>query len=325
MAAEAPRPPGKHEVTLALLEEGSLFIHLDPRRPGVRVPLTFRPQPQLVLQIGRTMAVPIPDLVVDGEGIRATLAFQRVPFLCVLPWGSIYALVGEDGRGGVWSEDVPAEVRAKMTHPASEEPPAAEAPPSPEGPPRELREWSAEVAGSVRVRRPLAARRAVTEMGGRRLVVDLRATTFGAVLEIALGEDAGAAGAKQGPYRGGAPARDAPRFAMRRRTTVGRILASLGIVREIASDDAGFAARVSVRCDGPAERVLAALARHALCDAAVDLFDCRFDAVDVAPPGSVVAARLPDPAPADLELDGLWHACRALARIADALEETGGA
>jgi serine/threonine protein kinase len=118
---ESPRPdpapgpllPPKREVALALLEYGSAFIHLDPRRPGVIVPKQFKGQPQLILQVGRNMAIPIPDLDVGDTGITATLSFSQRPFLCRVPWSAVYALVGDDGRGGVWAEDVPPEVAAQ--------------------------------------------------------------------------------------------------------------------------------------------------------------------------------------------------------------------
>ena len=168
-------------------------------------------------------------------------------------------------------------------------------------------------------------RRVVTALAGRRLVVDFRAATLGTVLEISVGDDPDAAGSRQGPYRAGAAAGlEAPRFEMRRRTGMVRVLASLGAVREIACEDAGFAARVSVRSDAPADRVRAVLARAALRDAVVDLFDGRFEVVGVRR-GSIVDARLSDPKVADVEIEGIWPACRALGRIADALEETGGA
>jgi hypothetical protein len=148
---------------------------------------------------------------------------------------------------------------------------------------------------------------------------------FGAVLEIALGEDPDAPGARQGPYRGGGAAgRAVPRFEMRRRTALVQGLAALGVVREIGCDDPGFAARVSVRSDAPVQAVRAALARSALRDAAVELIDRRFEEVGVRR-GSMVDARLSDPRLDDVEIGGLWHACRALSRIADALEETSGA
>ena len=105
--------PPKKEVALALLERASVFVHLDPRAEDVLVPPWLRKQPQLVLQIGLNMAVKIPDLSVEENGIGCTLSFSRSPHYCLLPWSAIYALVGEDGRGMVWPENVPAEVAAQ--------------------------------------------------------------------------------------------------------------------------------------------------------------------------------------------------------------------
>jgi stringent starvation protein B len=104
-----PLPP-KKEVALALLERGSVHVHLDPRAGGVVVPAWFKRQPQLVLQVGLNMPVPIPDLRVDEDGMSCTLSFNRSPFFCIVPWSSVYAMVGDDGRGMVWPEDVPPEV-----------------------------------------------------------------------------------------------------------------------------------------------------------------------------------------------------------------------
>jgi stringent starvation protein B len=112
---DAPRQlPPKKEVAIALLEGPSLFVHLDPRRPGVIVPKWFTGQPQLVLQLGLNMAIPIPDLKVEEEAMTCTLSFNRAPFWCRLPWNAVYALVGEDGRGMVWPDDVPPEVEQQM-------------------------------------------------------------------------------------------------------------------------------------------------------------------------------------------------------------------
>ena len=67
-----------------------------------------------VVQIGLNMAIPIPDLHVDEDGLSCTLSFNRTPHYCVVPWSSVYALVGEDGRGMVWPNDVPPEVATQM-------------------------------------------------------------------------------------------------------------------------------------------------------------------------------------------------------------------
>ncbi len=93
-----------------LLERGSVFVHLDPRRAGVSVPDWLAAKPQLVLQIGLNFAIPIHDLAIDEEGVRCTLSFNRSPFFCVLPWSAVYALVAEDGQVTVWPSEIPVEL-----------------------------------------------------------------------------------------------------------------------------------------------------------------------------------------------------------------------
>jgi len=116
-----PPLPRKQAVALDLLERTSVFVHLDPRRPGVIVPQGFLKQPQLVLQIGLNMAIAIPDLEVGDEGISCTLSFNKRPHFCRLPWSSIYALIGESGGGMVWPEDVPPEVVSQQRAAAKKE------------------------------------------------------------------------------------------------------------------------------------------------------------------------------------------------------------
>ncbi|WP_394843828.1 ClpXP protease specificity-enhancing factor SspB [Pendulispora brunnea] len=122
-----PLPP-KKEVALALLERSSVHVHLDPRVTSVIVPPWFKSQPQLVLQIGLNMPVPIPDLHLDEDGMSCTLSFNRSPFHCVVPWASVFAMVGEDGRGMVWPDDVPVEV-SRQTRPVQVAPGPKEASP----------------------------------------------------------------------------------------------------------------------------------------------------------------------------------------------------
>jgi stringent starvation protein B len=108
------RLPPKRDVMLALLERApSVFIHLDPRGDDVRVPPWFKKQPQLVLQVGLNMAIPIPDLSVDEAAVSCTLSFSRSPHFCYVPWRAVFALITEDSRGMVWPEDIPPEVAAQ--------------------------------------------------------------------------------------------------------------------------------------------------------------------------------------------------------------------
>ena len=111
-----PLPP-KKEVALALLERSSVHVHLDPRGAAAVVPPWFKKQPQLVLQIGLNMPVPIPDLRLDEQGLSCTLSFNRSPFYCVVPWASVFAMVGDDGRGMVWPEEVPPEIAKQPAPP----------------------------------------------------------------------------------------------------------------------------------------------------------------------------------------------------------------
>jgi len=127
MSPTQPLPP-KKEVGLALLERSSVYVHLDPRRNDVVVPVWFKKQPQLVLQVGMNMPVPIPDLRFDDGGMSCTLSFNRAPFFCVVPWASVFAMVGEDGRGMVWPDDVPPEVARQAQGRGSDAAPRKEVP-----------------------------------------------------------------------------------------------------------------------------------------------------------------------------------------------------
>jgi stringent starvation protein B len=114
----SPQPlPPKKVVALALIEQSTVHLHLDPRASGVVVPAWFKQQPQLVLQIGMNMAVPIPDLYFDDEKMSCTLSFNRSPFFCIVPWDAVFAMVGDDGRGMVWPESLPPEVAKARTAP----------------------------------------------------------------------------------------------------------------------------------------------------------------------------------------------------------------
>jgi len=106
--------PPKREVMMSLLSKSSVYVHLDSRAMGVSVPPRFRGQPQLVLQIGLNLAVPIRDLSLDDEGFSCTLSFSRQPYFCVVPWTSVFAMVDETQRAMVWPDDVPTELAAAL-------------------------------------------------------------------------------------------------------------------------------------------------------------------------------------------------------------------
>ncbi len=111
--------PPKKEVMIALLAESNVFVHLDPRRLGVIVPKWLQTQPELILQLGLNMPIPIHDLEVEDDGVSCTLSFSRAPFWCKLPWSAVFAIVSEkDRRGVVWPDDVPSESQLRGTQEA---------------------------------------------------------------------------------------------------------------------------------------------------------------------------------------------------------------
>jgi stringent starvation protein B len=106
--------PEKKELVEALMTKGTVLLHLDPRKEGVVVPAWLIDQPQLVLQIGYYMPIPIPDLRIDELGVSATLSFNRSAYPCFIPWKAIFAVVGDDGKGTSWPDDLPAEIVAEI-------------------------------------------------------------------------------------------------------------------------------------------------------------------------------------------------------------------
>jgi stringent starvation protein B len=112
--------PSKHQAFLALLQEGWTSLHLDARRDGVVVPTHLKGEAHLVLQYGNDLPIPITDLTVDEEGVRATLSFSRTPQQTIVPWSAVYVIATDDGRGVLYNEDIPSDVAVMASKPDSE-------------------------------------------------------------------------------------------------------------------------------------------------------------------------------------------------------------
>jgi hypothetical protein len=118
--------PDKLSVMVELLKDAWVYVHLDPRREGVVLPDFLREQPRVVLQYGYNMPVPIVDLMVDEQGIGATLSFRRVAQGTFIPWSAVFALTDGEKRGMVWEEDVPKDLdlESEAAAPPPPKPPA---------------------------------------------------------------------------------------------------------------------------------------------------------------------------------------------------------
>ena len=123
---------------LALLERSEARVHLDARRPGVKLPDRLLGDGHVRLDYGYGLTPPIPDLEIGEEGIRATLSFNRVPFDTFVPWTAVYLVADYDGNGAVWQEDIPPDLLEGMA-PADPPTPPPEPPKPQKGRPNHLK------------------------------------------------------------------------------------------------------------------------------------------------------------------------------------------
>lgn len=105
----------KLKTALHLLDtKESLFIHIDASKMRSGLPQNFLGRDQVVLQIGYNLPVHIPDLALANLGFSCTLSFNGIPFFVQVWWQDVFALVGDDGRGVVYEERIPASIAAQL-------------------------------------------------------------------------------------------------------------------------------------------------------------------------------------------------------------------
>ena len=98
----------------ALLEKSEARVYLDARKAGVVLPAHLRAEPQLRLDYSYGFHPPIADLVIDDQGIGATLSFNQRVQPTFIPWPAVYLIADYDGNGAVWQDDIPGEVLERV-------------------------------------------------------------------------------------------------------------------------------------------------------------------------------------------------------------------
>ena len=73
-----------------LLCHGGVRVLIDGESDGVVLPAGLRKP--IVIEYELEPVVPIPDLVVDDDGIHATLSFSREPRRTFVPWSGVVAI-----------------------------------------------------------------------------------------------------------------------------------------------------------------------------------------------------------------------------------------
>ena len=114
-----PEPPSKGRGTnntdrvlalVSMMASGPVMLLVDTNASGVLVPTQVRAQHGAALPLliawNQFLQVPIPDLLIDDKGIRATLSFGG-PFRVRIPWTAIWRVYSEE-RNILYGEHVPA-------------------------------------------------------------------------------------------------------------------------------------------------------------------------------------------------------------------------
>jgi len=102
----------KKDQLLAALDKGMAMIHLDARRPGVRVPENLRQEPHLLLNLSYRFDPP--DLSVNEWGVRSTLSFSGSRFTVAVPWSALYGITSHVTKDFfIYPDDMPEEVLAQ--------------------------------------------------------------------------------------------------------------------------------------------------------------------------------------------------------------------
>ena len=128
----------KRQTLEFLLEQGLVFVQLDPRVDGVVVPEHLRAQVPLGLNLSRNFH--LETFEIDDDGVRASLSFKGVRSVCVLPWSAVFSMSADD-KTYLFEDAVPPELarairaQARSAEGAHVEPPLPEPPPV-EPPPR---------------------------------------------------------------------------------------------------------------------------------------------------------------------------------------------
>ncbi len=102
-------PRDKSEVVEEMLSKGDTMVCLDSRHPAVQVPDNHKGKEDLRLVLNLNFRRPISTM---PEGIEAELLFGGVPFLCWLPYDSLWAVYNpRTGEGYLWPGNTPVRLR----------------------------------------------------------------------------------------------------------------------------------------------------------------------------------------------------------------------
>lgn len=102
-------PRNKQQAVEEMLSKGDTMICLDSRYPGVQVPDDHKGKEDLRLVLNLNFRHSISTF---PEGVQAELLFGGVPFLCWIPYESLWAVYNpQTGEGYLWPGETPVSLR----------------------------------------------------------------------------------------------------------------------------------------------------------------------------------------------------------------------
>jgi stringent starvation protein B len=105
-------PKNKQQAVEEMLSKGDTMICLDSGYPEVQVPENHKGKEDLRLVLNLNFRRSISTL---PDGIQAELLFGGVPFLCWIPYESLWAVYNPDtGEGYLWPGESPVSLRDLM-------------------------------------------------------------------------------------------------------------------------------------------------------------------------------------------------------------------
>jgi stringent starvation protein B len=104
-----------------LLNAGRIYLTLDTRVAGVKVPSEHQGKAALTLLFGLDLPLALEDLFIDDMRIAVTLSFSRCQHHCVIPWDAVWYIVPKgEKKGVIFEPSLPPEARRQIQQQGSE-------------------------------------------------------------------------------------------------------------------------------------------------------------------------------------------------------------
>jgi hypothetical protein len=101
----------KYDCLNKLLEEDHVFIHVNPAKPGVKLPSSQMNVPSVSLKISRLFRG---RLDIDLEHLEAELLFGNSYFSCKIPFDALWGVTASNGANTCWPADIPESLLSEV-------------------------------------------------------------------------------------------------------------------------------------------------------------------------------------------------------------------